>query len=168
MLASCRKSCDKPRQHIKKQRHHFADKGIYSQIYGLLVVTYECESWAMLKAEHGKIDVIDVVLEKALRGSLDRKEIKPVNPKEINLLYSLEELILNLKLQNFGHLLPRTDSLEKTLMLGRIEGGRKRGWQRMRWLDDITDAMEMSLSKLWQLVMDREVWHAAIHGMAKG
>ena len=94
MLASCRKSCDKPRQHIKKQRHHFADKGIYSQIYGLLVVTYECESWAMLKAEHGKIDVIDVVLEKALRGSLDRKEIKPVNPKEINLLYSLEELIL--------------------------------------------------------------------------
>ena len=94
MLASCRKSCDKPRQHIKKQRHHFADKGIYSQIYGLLVVTYECESWAMLKAEHGKIDVIDVVLEKTLRCSLDRKEIKPVNPKEINLLYSLEELIL--------------------------------------------------------------------------
>ena len=76
--------------------------------------------------------------------------------------------MLKLKLQYFGHLMQRTDSQEKTLMLGKIEGRRRRGWQRMRWLDDITDAMEMSLSKLWQLVMDREVWHAAIHGMAKG
>ena len=107
MLASCRKSCDKPRQHIKKQRHHFADKSIYSQIYGLLVVMYECESWAMLKAEHGKIDVIDVVLEKTLHSSLDRKEIKPVNPKEINLLYSLEELIL--KFQYLSQLMRRAN-----------------------------------------------------------
>ena len=168
MLAPWKKSYDQPKQHIKKQRYYFADKVSSSLSYGfssshIWMWELDCkESWAPKNWCFRT-----VVLEKIFRVPWTARRSNQSILKEISLGYSLEGQMLKLKLQYFGHLMWRADSLENTLMLRKIEGRRRRGQQRMRWLDGITDSMDMGLGGLQKLVMNREAWRAAIHGVTK-
>ena len=169
MLTLWKKSCDQTRQHIKKQRHYFASKGPSSQQYGFSSSHVWIENWTIKKAEHQRIDAFELwCWRRLLRVPQTARRSNQSILKEIGPGCSLEGLMLKLKLQYFGHLVRRADSLEKTLMLGKIEGRRRRRRQRMRWLKDITDSMDMGLARLQKLVMDRETWCAVVHGVTKG
>ena len=163
-----RKIYDKARQHIKKHRHYFADNGPPSQSCGFSSGHVWSESWTIKKADCWRIDTFELWgWRRLFKVPWSARRSNQSILKETYPEYSLEGLMLKLKLQYFGHLIQITDSLEKTLMLGKIEGRRRRGRQRMRWLDGITDAMDMSLSRFRELVMDREAWWTTVHGVTK-